>query len=245
MLRAVLFDLGETLLNFGPVDHLAAFRKGAVLAHAYLLERGEPVPDFETYHRRQLRSIKRAYFRSHFSRHDCNSLAVMEKINRKMGLTTDPEQLRHLAGLFYEPVRVQGKPEHGIHDVLQWLQDRPCRLGIISNTIIPGVTLDAHMDREGLLDYFPDRLYSCDVGCRKPQRRIFRMALDRMGVSADEAMFVGDKLDVDIKGANRAGMVSVLKAPDKHRRRRLVRPDYIISALRELPELIARHDGES
>lgn len=243
MLRAVLFDLGDTLLNFGRLDHFAAFRKGAVLAHRYLLEKGEPVPDLDSYHKRQLRAIKRAYFWSHFTGKDCNALTVMADINRKMDLTTDPDLIRHLACLYYEPVRVQGRPEPKVHDVLRWLQDRSCKLAIISNTIVPGVTLDDHMEREGLRDYFPHRFYSCDVGCRKPQRRIFEMALDKIGVPAGEAMFIGDKLRIDVKGANRAGMVSVLKAPDGYSRLSLTRPDYVISALGELPDLIRRHDA--
>jgi len=243
MIRAVLFDLGDTLLNFGPVDHYAAFREGAALAHAYLLELGQPVPDLETYHRRQLRAIERAYLWSRLSRRDCNALEVMARINRKMGLTTRPEHLRHLAGLFYVPVRRQGVPEPGVHEVLDWLRRRPCKLALVSNTIVPGVTLDDHMRQEGLLEYFPDRFYSCDVGCRKPQRRIFRMALDRLGVEPGEAIFVGDTLEADVKGANRAGMISALKAPDPRRPNDRTQPDHIITALRDLPVLIERVDS--
>ncbi len=242
MLRAVLFDLGDTLLNFGPVDHLAAFRKGAELAHRYLLERGEPVPEFEAYHRGQLRAIKRAYFWSRFGRRDCDSLEVMARINRKMGLTVRREELCRLAALYYEPVRQQGVPEPEVHETLRSLRDRGCKLGLISNTIVPGVTLDDHLEREGLLELLPERLYSCDVGCRKPQRRIFRMALARLGVGAGEAMFVGDTLRADVMGASRVGMTTVLKAPGGQRPSGRIQPDYTVAALRELPGVLDRHE---
>ena len=243
MIQAVLFDLGETLVNFVGVDYYEAFRRGAARAHDYLRERSQPVPDLETYHRLQLRAMKRAYLRSHFSRRDCHAVEVMARINRRMGLTTQPEDLRHLTGLFYEAVREQGTPEPGLHEVLQWLQRRGCKLGIISNTIVPGFALDEHLRREDLIDHFPIRLYSCDVGCRKPQRRIFRMALTAMDVEARNAMFVGDKLRPDVNGANRVGMISVLKRPAGRPPWGLTRPDHVITALRELPELIERCDG--
>ncbi|MBN1342002.1 MAG: HAD family hydrolase [Phycisphaerae bacterium] len=238
MIRAVLFDLGDTLVNFGEVDHYAAFREGAALAHKYLLEAGEPVCDLKTFHRRQLRAIEWAYFRSKLSWRDCDTLKVLAKINRRMGLTTRLEDLERLCGLFYEPVRVQGTLEPRAHEVLARLRDNGCQLGLISNTIVPGVTLDDHMRREGLLEFFPFRFYSCEVGCRKPQRRIFRMALRTMGVDAGGAAFVGDTLVADIKGANRAGMISVLKATDGHRPTGRIQPDHVIAALSELPGLI-------
>jgi len=240
MIQAVLFDLGETLVNFVGVDYYAAFRRGAALAYEYLRERGQPLPNLETYHRRQLRAMQRAYFRSHFGRQDCHAVEVMAGINRRMGLTTQLEDLQRLTALFYEPVREQGTPEPGLHELLQWLQHRGCQLGIISNTIVPGFALDEHLRQEDLIEYFGVRLYSCDVGCRKPQRRIFQMALTALGVEAKHAMFVGDKLRRDISGANRAGMISVLKRPAGRPPWGLTRPDYVVTELRELPELIER-----
>ncbi len=242
MLRAVLFDLGETLINFGTVDHLAAFHEGARLVHACLVERGVSVPDFETFHRRQRRAVERAYLWSRISRRDFNALDVMARINRKMALPTEPDVLRELAELFYQPIRERGTPEPGVHELLRWLQHRPVKLGMISNTFVPGVTLDDHLRREGLLDFFPCRVYSCDTRYRKPRPRIFRTALAELDVQPHQAMFVGDTLDIDVKGANRVGMVSVLKAPNARCPTGRVQPDYVITALTELPDLINRHD---
>jgi HAD superfamily hydrolase (TIGR01662 family) len=242
MIRAVFFDLGETLLNFGRVDLLAVFRAGARLAHQYLVDMGQPVGDFESYHRRQLRAILWAYYWSLIRGRDFDSLELMARVNRKMGLTARCEDLCRLSLLFYEPVRLLGKPEPGIHEVLRWLKDRGTRLAIVSNTIVPGVTLDDHLRREGLLDSFPHRIYSCDTRYRKPHPRIYQEALRQVGVEAGETVFVGDTLKTDIKGANRVGMISVLKAPDGRAPRGGTRPRYVIAALSELPGVILRHE---
>ncbi len=244
-LRAVFFDLGETLLHFGPVNLFEAFREGAQVAHRYLVDAGAPVPDWETFHRLQRRAIVRAYRWSLIRRRDFNAMDVLRKANAKMGLTTHPDDLRRLADLFYEPLRRRGRPEPNVKEILTWLRDRSYRLAIISNTIVPGVTLDAHLDREGLLDFFPHRIYSCDTGYRKPHPKIFAEALRQVGVAASESLFVGDTIPVDIKGANRVGMISILKQSGEQPATGRTRARHVISALSELQEIVLGYEGMS
>jgi len=78
---------------------------------------------------------------------------------------------------------------------------------------VPGHVLDAHLEQLGLLRFFPHRIYSCDVRYRKPDRRIFQLALDAVGVAANEAVFIGDNLHADVYGARRAGLLSIWKRP--------------------------------
>ncbi len=242
-IEAVLFDLGETLLNFGSVDHFASFREGACLAHRWLVEQGQAVPDFETFHRRQRRAILRAYQWSLLSGRDFSAIDVLRRCHLKMGLTTRGEDLRTLASLYYEPIRRQGTAEPKAREVLGWLRDRGCSLAIVSNTVVPGTTLDDHLESEGLLEFFPHRVYSCDTGYRKPHPRIFQIATERVGKSPLHTLFVGDTLKTDVRGANRMGMISVLKAPNGHTPKWFIRPRYVISALTELPDVVVRHES--
>jgi len=48
-IRAVLFDLGETLLNFGRFSATRVFRQGARLSYEFLKNCGQPVGNFEYY----------------------------------------------------------------------------------------------------------------------------------------------------------------------------------------------------
>ena len=52
-------------------------------------------------------------------------------------------------------------------------------------------------------------VFSSEVGVRKPDPRIFRRALDALGVEPENALFVGDRLYEDVLGAARAGMRTV------------------------------------
>ncbi|MCI0712711.1 MAG: HAD-IA family hydrolase, partial [Chloroflexi bacterium] len=65
------------------------------------------------------------------------------------------------------------------------------------------------IDALGIRKYMDVILISEKVGIRKPDRRIFDMALAQLGVSASEAMFVGDNPDSDIRGAMQAGIAAV------------------------------------
>jgi putative hydrolase of the HAD superfamily len=97
---------------------------------------------------------------------------------------------------------------------------------------------------EGLLEFFPVRIYSSSVRYRKPHPRIFEMALSEVGVAANRALFIGDLLATDIAGAKRAGMRTIWK-PARHNasrfnflRRRRHAPDLIIPKVTQLTEVL-------
>ncbi|MGT0115238.1 HAD family hydrolase, partial [Streptococcus pneumoniae] len=70
-------------------------------------------------------------------------------------------------------------------------------------------------------------------GRGKPDPTIFEHALERMGLTKDEVIMVGDNLMTDILGASRAGIKSVwINRHDKERNE--VIPSYEITHLEEL-----------
>jgi putative hydrolase of the HAD superfamily len=72
----------------------------------------------------------------------------------------------------------------------------------------------------------------------KPHRRIFQTALDRMDVTAERAMYVGDRLGKDVRGSGRVGMRTVLLSRSGRARLSRFRPDHIVQQLSELPPLL-------
>ena len=85
-------------------------------------------------------------------------------------------------------------------------------VGIITNG-----AHDAHTDSQlskvrhlGLTKRTQSLTISGEIGVRKPKFEIFKVACDRANVLLKEAMHVGDSIQNDIVGANRAGMASVL-----------------------------------
>ncbi|MFA6133674.1 MAG: HAD family hydrolase [Phycisphaerae bacterium] len=237
-IKGILFDLGDTLLDFGHVDVVSLFEAGARLAYQYLLSLHQPLPPFAKFHRRQLWAVRWSYFKSHITRKEFSSLELIGRLGSDMGHNLSTEQLNELAWLWYEPLSRCATMEPVLIQSLKHLQDHGLTLALVSNTFIPAVVLDRHLRQAGLLEFFPVRVYSCDVFYRKPHPGIFRAALERTGLRACEALFVGDSPKADIAGANGVGMISVLKDPRGLHAHSSIRPRHTVKSIAELPAIV-------
>jgi len=237
MLKAILFDLGDTLLDFEPMDTRALFRRASQLTYDDLAARGISTPPFDRYTRVYYRAVKWAYLWAKLSRKEFNSLDLLRKFHRRMGLPETDDLLRELSWLWYQPVMQHTRVEEDLRPTLTAMRDAGLRLGVISNTFVPGFVHDRHLELTGLLEFFPVRVYSSAVGYRKPDRRIFEAALTHLDVPASQTLFVGDLVKTDIIGARRAGMKTALKQPFANLRpHRLA--DYVVRKIADLIELL-------
>jgi putative hydrolase of the HAD superfamily len=98
-------------------------------------------------------------------------------------------------------------PRHGVVDTLAELRRRGIRAGLI--TVCSEDVVDV-WDETPFADLFDAVVFSCSCGLRKPDARIYRLALDQLGVEPSEALFVGDGANDELAGAERVGMRSVL-----------------------------------
>ena len=92
---------------------------------------------------------------------------------------------------------------------LQHFRDAGFKLAIVSNWDTP---LDPLTERLGIADYFDAIVASHDVRVKseKPDPHIFNYALAAVGVSAEEAVHVGDTYAADIVGAQGVGIRPIL-----------------------------------
>jgi len=238
LVKGILFDLGDTLLDFGKVDIASLFESGAKLAYEYLEKLGHPLPPFAKYHRLQLWAIRWNFFKSRFTRREFNALEVLGRLGRRMGHDLTREQTIDLAWLWYEPLSRCATVEDGLLDMLGQFRDDGLTLGVVSNTFVPGEVLDRHLRIAGLLELLPVRVYSCDVLYRKPNPSMFRIALRRAGLKAGETIFVGDSPQADIKGANATGMISVLKDPAGKYDTSSIHANHRIARITELRDIV-------
>jgi FMN phosphatase YigB (HAD superfamily) len=82
------------------------------------------------------------------------------------------------------------------------------RLAVVSNFDYTP-TARGVLEREGIIDLFETVVVSDEIGWRKPLPVIFETALRRLGVHPSEAIYVGDRADLDVAGAQGAGMHAV------------------------------------
>jgi HAD superfamily hydrolase (TIGR01509 family) len=93
---------------------------------------------------------------------------------------------------------------------LEKLRGQGYYLGVISNSL---GTLEGQLQHLDLARYFETIIDSTIVGVEKPHPDIFRIGLQRAGVSPAEALFVGDTNATDMGGARLAGLRGVLMDP--------------------------------
>ncbi len=244
-IRAVLFDLGDTLIQYGQVDKNALFREAAWRTYEQWARRQRRMPDFRRYYLHQAFALRWGYLKLLLRRREMNAMRLIRRACRKLMLTAEDRFFEELAWRWYEPLAEVATLEPRTQVALRLLRKRGLRLGVVSNTFVPGHVLDRHLENTGLLQHLPVRVYSCDVGYRKPHRAIFDLALSHMGVAANQTLFVGDMYDADVRGAAKAGLVPVWKRNDINRDE--PNPDGVrcIARLVELPGLIDRLNGRS
>ncbi|MBX4149338.1 HAD family hydrolase [Paenibacillus lautus] len=90
-----------------------------------------------------------------------------------------------------------------------------------------------------LVPYFDHIIISGDFGRGKPDVSIFQHALDLLGVEADQAVMVGDKLTTDIKGGNAAGLHTVWINRVNRPHDPSIQPKFEIKHLSELHTIVA------
>jgi len=241
MLKAILFDLGDTLFDFAPVSTHAILRQAGRRSYDFLRSRGHALPSYEDYFSRHAWAMRRAYGWSFIIRREFNCHEVLTRTTRKMGLSLDEPTLRELGWKWYEPVAEHASVAPDVIPTLSRLRNRGLELGLVSNTCIPSYALDRHLAAHDLLDLLPVRVYSSQTGYRKPHPVIFKTALRAMGVTATNALFVGDKVKNDIVGAQRMGMRAILRHRGRPPRNSH-RADFVIRRLSDLMDLLPHLD---
>jgi putative hydrolase of the HAD superfamily len=84
------------------------------------------------------------------------------------------------------------------------------RLAVVSNA---NGTVRRKLARVGLGHFFELVVDSAEEGMEKPDPRLFRCALERLGARAEETAYVGDIFRVDVLGARAAGLFAILIDP--------------------------------
>lgn len=226
MIRAILFDLDNTLL-----DRSSGFREFAQrFAGKYA-----DVPQDQ-----RLRWIERLI------ELDEDGYKNKPQLFREL-----PEQLpcRNHAGweelyAFYEREYVQcATPMCGAKELLAAL--RPYyRLGIVTNGV--DRIQRGKIDIAGIEKWFESIVVSESAGIKKPHPDIFSQALRELGVSPVETLYVGDHPLNDIQGAYFSGMKSIwLKRVQPWPDEAPALPDAVITELAQLPAAIRIVSGQT
>lgn len=107
------------------------------------------------------------------------------------------------------------------------------KLGIVSNFAIPEC-VQKLLQENKIEKFFSVIIISGAVNKRKPSSEIFKIALNSLEVLGSEAVFVGDTLDADIKGAQNVGMKTIFIERRNQKEKAYIHPDKTIKKLGDL-----------
>ena len=96
------------------------------------------------------------------------------------------------------------------HALLESLRSKGLKLAVVANHWPePAWLVREEIERFGVAERVDAIVLAGEVGARKPDPAIFNRALEELGVEPYDAVFVGDRLDSDIRGAGELGLVTV------------------------------------
>lgn len=161
--------------------------------------------------------------------------AFNERVLEELGVSAARRERAHLELVrrFEDPRTYRLFPE--VPKVLEELLARDLVVGVVSNWSERLATLLGGL---GIADRVRFIISSAEIRAEKPERAIFERALFRSGVVAEEAIHVGNDLEMDVRGALGAGMRAVL-LDRSGRLREPVDGVPVISDLRGLLDLVA------
>ena len=205
MARAVLFDLDDTLF-----DHRRSAR--AALAEVHRAHAaGLDFAAFERQHGIYLEEMHVEVLAGRIGLDDARR-ERFRKVFQALGVTLDPPAVDAVATAYRTGYMTARRALHGAADLLAALRPH-ARIAIVTNNL-----LEEQQDKLsycGLAALVDELIASEDVGVSKPDERIFRIALERIGVDAAAAVMVGDSWANDIAGARAAGIRAVWFNPER------------------------------
>jgi HAD superfamily hydrolase (TIGR02253 family) len=193
MIKAVLFDLDNTLVDFMRMKE--ACSEAAIYA---MVEAGLPLDEgkakkrlFEMYAKVGMENQKifETFLKAEIGRIDFKILAAGIAAYRRV-------KGGHLV------------PYPHVRETLVRLKEKGFKLGIVSDA--PKLQAWLRLAEMNLMEFFDVVIALEDTGQLKPSRLPFRQAIEKLALKPSEILFVGDNPEKDIKGAKTVGMHTAL-----------------------------------
>lgn len=242
LIRAVIFDLGNTLMYpVAPDLWPEVIKRGnkALMDHLCELNLISDCDDFMLEFNQRLHQY---YDERDEQMIETSTFLVLKELLVEKGHTEISDSIiRESLDAHYAVTQKNWQLEEDTISCLSMLQEQNYKLGLLSNAGDHRDVLQL-VEKFELDPYFEFILTSAGCGYRKPHQKIFQLALEKVNAKAEEIAMVGDTLKADILGANQIGMYSVWitrRVDDVPPDNELpVQPEATINSLGELPSLL-------
>ncbi len=234
MIDTVCFDLGNTLVREMKEDRaLRGDGARSLYDELRIEDRGIGYEDFVKIHDKIWAEEERVRLKFR----EVNVERIITRVLEELGI--EYLNIKRLINVYFSPKLRYVELFPDVSQVLEKLKRGGYKLVLISNALPSNKLVFNHfrLDR-----FFDEALFSYEIGLRKPHPDIFYEALDRVESSPDKAVMVGNNPFADIAGSRLVGMKNVLIVRHRIQKEATpVLPDFIVSSLWELLDILAKY----
>ncbi|MBC2839604.1 YjjG family noncanonical pyrimidine nucleotidase [Robiginitalea sp. SC105] len=130
----------------------------------------------------------------------------LRSVFEKLGMAVGDQQIEWLSEAYIEFLSTHTYLMPDAEDILGYLSGK-YRLHIITNGF--GEVQYKKLRNSRIDGYFTEVIHSERAGVKKPDPKIFRLALELAGIGARQAVMIGDSLEADILGARAVGFQTI------------------------------------
>ena len=239
-LKGIFFDMGSTLIEFENSTWNVLNQKCARKGYAFLKNRDLIEIGYDDFLNLLAKEYERRWAESTKTLKEISFEDMAVSIFDYLELNLMDGNLSEFMNSYYQPVTDQVTLIKGAVETVRFFKDKKLKTGLISNTIFPEEFHLRELKRFDLFHLFDLILFSSKVGYKKPHPEIFNTALKRLDVQPDSAVFVGDKLEEDIGGAQKVGMKTILVPKEGRDYSAPIVPDAKINIISELPDKVLK-----
>jgi len=131
---------------------------------------------------------------------------AFENVSKQFELRPDTQRQDALVGMWNKN-KLLAKPFPDTIEMLEKLK-KSHKLILVANT--DSFSVEAVLDKYGLKKYFDSIYLSCDMGMLKSNAKMFETILEKEGLKGEDAIMVGDSIESDLFGAEKAGLKGIL-----------------------------------
>ena len=209
--KAVIFDLGSTLIEYEAVSWDELSKLCALAAREWLLKQGHRLPDEGEFHERFEAAKKPLREKAWESWVEWTVPQATEALFGELEIELTDGVVDRFFDAFYKPVDKLLYIYDDTLEVLQRLRNAYPTIGLISNTVFPESVHNKELTRFGIEPFLDFRIFSSTFGLRKPHPDIFTAAANRAGYAPEECVYIGDRYLEDIEGPSNVGMPAILR----------------------------------
>lgn len=194
--KAILFDMGDTLIEYTSYNPLQGNKK--LLEYAYNPNevKAEEVQELATELGQEL------YGKRDFHNIEINLRSFQRLLFEMCNITFDLSPLE-LENLFSRSA-FEKRVMKGVIAFLDYLETEGIRTGILSNSSFSEEALIQELKDCGINHRFEFLISSMEYCIRKPDKRLFEIALIKFGLEAEDVWYIGNSFKYDVIGANNA-----------------------------------------